>query len=331
MDQHTDPPHIQLSIMSRWYVVSRAVHAIAQLGVANHLSSGPQSSAELAEATGTQAELLDRLLRFLSCYGLFHYENGVYSLTELSKPLSDDDPHSIRDVLCMADDSWWQAFSQLDKSLVTGKPAFDLQHGDNFFHFLSKNPEKQCHFDKGMAKLSSYDDGVIAQAFDFSVFSSVVDMGGGRGGLIRAIIQKYPKVRGILFDTASVIDQLNAKDFSNRITLQKGDFFASIPQTDAYLFKGVLHDFNDELMHQIITNCRKHIAKTARLFVVEQVMPDDNKPHPNKTMDIVMMVLLGGRQRTLSEWITSIEPAGFVFHASYATPSLFTLMEFKPA
>ncbi|KTD44307.1 methyltransferase [Legionella parisiensis] len=330
MQSQMDKPHIQLAIMSRWYVVSRALHAVAKLGIANHLSSGPKKIEELAKATESKPELLHRVLRFLSSYELFNYDNGFYSLTELSKPLCDDDPHSMRDVLCMVDDAWWQAFSQLDVSLNTGTPAFELQHGDDFFSFLSKNAEKQQNFDRGMAKLSSYDEAAISNAFNFSVFSSFVDMGGGRGGLATAITKKYPELKAILFDTPAVIGQLDPNKFSNKVILQEGDFFATIPSADAYIFKGVLHDFNDEMMHKILKNCAHQMSKNATLFIAEQVMPDDDKPHPNKTMDIVMMVLLGGRQRTLFEWQKSIEPAGFIFKNSYPTNSLFTLMEFKP-
>lgn len=330
MQSQMDKPHIQLAIMSRWYVVSRALHAVAKLGVANHLSSGPKKIDELAKVTESKPELLDRILKFLSSYALFNYDSGFYSLTELSRPLCDDDPHSMRDVLCMVDDAWWQAFSQLDVSLNTGTPAFEIQHGDDFFSFLSKNVEKQQSFDRGMAKLSSYDDAAISNAFNFSVFSSFVDMGGGRGGLATAITKQYPGLKAILFDTPAVIGQLDPNKFSNKVTLQEGDFFATIPSADAYIFKGVLHDFNDEMMHKILKNCAQQMSRNATLFIAEQVMPDDDKPHPNKTMDIVMMVLLGGRQRTLSEWQKSIEPAGFTFKNSYPTNSLFTLMEFQP-
>jgi C-methyltransferase len=330
MQPNLDPPHVQLATMSRWYVVSRAIHTLAQLGIANHMSKEPISIEALAKATGTKPELLDRLLKFLNSYNIVSETNGAYSLTELSQPLRDDDPHSIRDVLCMVDDSWWQAFSQLDISLKTGNSAFSHQHGDDFFNHLSKSPEKQKNFDQGMAKLSSYDDDAISNAFDFSVFSTVVDMGGGKGGLTKSLVHHYPSLEAILFDTPFVIGQLKKQDFPQQVTLEAGDFLLTIPSADAYLFKGVLHDFNDELMHKILSNCAKNMSKNSSLFIAEQVMPDHNLPHPNKTMDIVMMVLLGGRQRTLSEWQKMIEPSGFIFQKAHTTKSIFTLMEFKP-
>ncbi len=329
MKDRMEPPHLQVAIMSRWYVVSRALHAIAKLGVANHMSSEPQKVEELAKASGSHPVWLDRILKFLSAYGLFNDHQGAYSLTELSKVLRDDDPFSMRDVLNMVDEHWWQAFAQLDGSLQSGIPAFELQHQEQFFNFLSKRPENQQNFDRGMAKLSSYDIEAISNAFDFSIFSTLIDMGGGRGGLAKAIINRYPNVQAILFDSPSVISQLESSSFPNRLTVQEGDFFATIPMGDAYIFKGVLHDFNDQIMQQILKNCAQQMPKNATLFIAEQVMPDDADPHPNKTMDIVMMVLLGGRQRTLAEWKNSVESAGFSFQNSYATNSLFTLMEFK--
>ncbi|KTC98836.1 methyltransferase [Legionella erythra] len=328
--QQQDQPHVQLAAMSRWYVVSRAIHTVAKLGVANYMSSEPTQLSDLAEATGTQPELLDRMLRFLSAYQLFHHQDGAYALTELSRPLRDDDPHSIRDVLCMVDDSWWQAFSSLDQSLKTGEAGFREQHGDDFFHFLSEHPEKQRNFDRGMAKLSTYDDGAIAKAYDFSAFRSLADMGGGLGGLAKAIALKHPEVNVILFDSPQVIGQLNTSAFPANVQLQGGDFLKTIPQADAYLFKGVLHDFNDEMMHQILSNCCRQMPPEAMLFIAEQVLPEDDLPHPNKTMDIVMMALLGGRQRTLHEWQKRIEPSGFTYLDHYKTESIFSLMAFRP-
>lgn len=328
--QHQDQPHIQLAMMSRWYVVSRAIHTVARLGVANHMSDEPSSIETLAQATGTKPELLDRLLKFLSAYNLFKCQSDAYSLTDLSKPLRDDDPYSIRDVLCMVDDSWWQAFSSLETSLKSGNPAFSEQHGDDFFSFLSKHPEKQQNFDKGMAKLSTYDDEAIAKSYDFSIFATLIDMGGGRGGLAKAIAYKNPDLQVTLFDSPSVIQQLNSQDFPGQVKLVSGDFLETIPEAQAYLFKGVLHDFNDQMMNRILSNCCQQMPSDAMLFIAEQVMPEHDLPHPNKTMDIVMMALLGGRQRTLKDWQQRIEPSGFTYLDHYKTDSIFSLMAFKP-
>lgn len=331
MQENTEQPFMQLATMSRWYVVSRAIHTVAKLGLANYMSSEPQSIEYLAKATQTRPDLLNRLLKFLCDYNVFHAHNGAYSLTELSKLLRDDDPRSMRAVLCMVDENWWQAFSQLDTCLKTGNSAFFEQHGDDFFSFLSKSPEKQENFDKGMARLSTFDDDAIAKAFDFGAFSTLTDLGAGRGGLVKSLQKFYPGLAITLFDSPVVIQQLDPDDFTSQVTLKSGDFFASIPQTSAYIFKGVLHDFDDKSMFSILKNCAKQIARDARLFIAEQVMPEHNQPHPNKTMDIVMMALLGGRQRTREEWQLIIEPSGFEFQNFYKTESIFSLMEFRVA
>lgn len=323
--------YVELATMSRWYVVSRAIHTVAQLGLANYMSDTPISVQELAKASHTQPELLDRLLNFLTNYKLFEKQNGGYTLTPLSKPLRDDDPYSLRDVLCMVDENWWQAFSKLDVCLQSGKSGFFEQHGDDFFTFLSKFPERQKNFDRGMAKISTFDDEAIACAYDFNQFSSLSDLGAGRGGLVRAIAHDYPALKVVLFDSESVVRQINQDDFPPNVRLQAGNFFTTIPQAEGYIFKGVLHDFNDKDMGSILKNCAKQMSNKARLLIAEQVMPDNEGPHPNKTMDIVMMVLLGGRQRTLKEWQGCIEPMGLKFQKSYPTKSIFTLMEFARA
>ncbi len=330
MNTNRELPHIQLATMSRWYVISRAIHTVAKLGLANHMSLQPMRIDDLAELTQTNPELLARLIRFLSAYNIFNYEENCCSLTELSIPLRDDAPNSIRDVLNMVDDSWWQAFSNLDLSLKTGTSAFALEHGEDFFGFISKHPEKQKNYDKGMAKFSSFEDEAVAKAYDFSQFSTLIDMGGGRGGLTKAIAQYNPSLQLTLFDTKAVIEQLDANDFSSKIQLVSGDFFSTIPEADAYIFKGVLHDFNDELIQKILHNCHKQMPKKASLLIAEQALPDNNAPHPNKTMDIVMMVLLGGKQRTNKEWQELAESSGFQYLGSNTTNSLFSLMEFKP-
>lgn len=331
MQPTMDQPHVQLATLSRAYVLSRAIQVIAQLNVADVMSLEPMKVETIAQLSGTVPELLERILKFLTAYQIFSYNEQGFALTPLSMPLRQNDPHSIKDVVSMVDESWWQAFSQLKTTLETGESSFSCQHHDDFFSYLTKNPEKQAQFDKGMARLSTFDDEAVATAYNFSKHSSLVDMGGGRGGLVNTLAHHYPQLRIILLDTESVIQQIDSKNFSSNVILTAGDFLKDIPKADSYLFKGVLHDFSDELMHQILKNCSNQMPPSANLYIAEQVMPVDNLPHPNKTMDIVMMVLLGGRQRTLKEWQKSIEPAGFIFEDCHPTKSLFTVMRFVRA
>jgi hypothetical protein len=320
---------MQLAILSRGYVVSRAIHALARLGVPDFMEEQPLPAEQIATQAKIDVIMLERLLNFLSDYGLFTKEGHSYGLTALSKPMRTNDPHSVRDVLNMVDENWWMAFAHLDKSLQDGKPAFDHQHGMDFFSFLGQKPERQSNFDRGMAKLSNYDDHAIANALDLQQIKRLVDVGGGRGGLVKEIAKIHPGIELTLFDSPQVISQLNPEDFPEQVNLVAGDFFHTLPAAEGYLFKGVLHDFNDRMMQDILRNCHQQMAAQSTLFIAEQVIPNTNTPHPNKTMDIVMMVLLGGRQRTLADWREIVEPIGFHLHAVLETASIFTVLEFQ--
>lgn len=329
MSTQFEHPGMELAIMSRWYVVSRAIHTIARLGIADHMSLSPTPCELIAKHSETVPTLLRRLLCFLSDYGVFERQGDAFALTPLSLPLQSDAPNSLRDVLCMVDEDWWQSFGCMDKMLKSGRPGYEERHGAPFFEHLGKHPEKQANFDRGMAKLSDYDDTAIADSVDISRFKTIADIGGGRGGLTRALAKKNHASSVILFDTPQVINQLDPGQFPKNVELLSGNFFETLPRADAYIYKGVLHDFNDADMRQILSNCACQMPASATLLIAEQVMPDSASPHPNKTMDMVMMVLLGGRQRTLSEWQNVVEPLGFVFIAALSTPSLFRVMEFK--
>lgn len=323
-------PHMKLAQMSRWYIVSRAIHVVAKLNVADQLSNTPTPINIIAEKTKSHPESLFRIMRFLSAYDVFKYEHDGFALTPLSASMQTSAENSIRDVLLMVDDTWWSAFAKLDISVKTGESAFFHEHGDEFFSFLSKHPEKQNNFDKGMAKLSTYDEKAIVDAYPFDKCESIIDCGAGRGGLVKAIHKKAPMVPITLFDTDSVISKLTFSDYPKSISIESGSFFEIIPPHKTYIYKGVLHDFNDEALLQILTNTKKQMPKGSKLLVIEQVMPEDNLPHPNKTMDIVMMGLLSGRQRTLKEWETIISPIGFKLNKTYPTKSIFTILEYVP-
>lgn len=310
-------PHMQLAIMSREYVVSRAIHAIASLGIADHMSDEPIAVDELARLTSTIPELLDRVLTFLTAYGLFSKSENAYALTPLSAPLKQDHPNSIKDVLNMVDESWWQAFAHLETELKTGTPAFQQQHGTDLFHYLNLHPEKKLRFQKGINTLSTYDDTSITQGFNFGQFKSIVDIGRGQENLSKTISIQYPSTSINVFN---LMPHLN--------TPYAMDYFSTLPAAEAYLFKGILHDFDEEKINNILIKCHQAIPDNASLLIAEQVIPQNELPHTNKTMDIIMMVLVGGRQRTINNWCELVEKAGFKLKNSYPTEGIYTIMEF---
>ena len=319
MNSNSTPPHVQLAIMSREYVVSRAIHAIANLGIADHMSEKPIAVQDLARLTSTVPDLLGRVLNFLSAYGLFIKNGDAYALTALSAPLRQDHPNSIKDVLSMVDESWWQAFAHLETSLKSGTPAFTHQHGRDFFNFLNNSPEQKARFQKGIRKLSAYDDTSICQAFNFGQFKSLVDIGAGQEGLAKEITKQFPSTSTHLFNFMSQVNLANNEHYFSNLTL-----------ADAYLFKGILHDFDEVMLRKILLECRQKMPDQTSLIVAEQVIPQNNLPHTNKTMDIIMMVLVGGRQRTINNWCELIESCGFKLKDTYPTQGIYTVMEFKP-
>lgn len=310
------PPHMQLAIMSREYVVSRAIHAIAQLGIADHMSDSPTSIEKLAESTSTIPDLLERVLSFLADYGLFIKTQEGYALTPLSYPLQQNHPCSMKHVFGMVDEAWWQAFSHLEMGLKTGIPPYIHQHNEDFFSTLNNNPQSKNRFNHGMDKLSAIDDQAIAEAYPFTHLKSLIDIGYGRENLSVMLQEKNPSLFASCF-------KLEPAEIHNA----QSTLFSSVGKADAYLFKGILHDFNDDSVKHILTCLYQKIPDQSTLLIAEQVIPDTNLPHTNKTMDIIMMVLVGGKQRTLSNWIELATSAGFQFKKSYPTKGLFTIIE----
>ncbi|MCL9685326.1 methyltransferase [Legionella maioricensis] len=318
MDVESTPAHIQLAIMSRDYVVSRSIQAIAKLGIADHMSDKLTPVGIIAKKTSTIPELLDRLLSFLSAYGLFTKVDDSYALTSLSYPLQQDNAHSIKEVLCMVDESWWQAFAHLDTELKTGVSAFKLQHGIDFFNYLDQHAETKTNYEKGLAVLSTFDDKAITQGYDFGQHQHLVNIGNKTAGLTNAINTRYPAV---FIHNLDINFQLNIQELNDQLK--------NLQHIDGYLVKALLHDYSETVIKQVLHACYTHMPNHSSLIIAEQIIPNDPLPHTNKTMDIIMMVLVGGRQRTLTNWQELIESSGFKLTSTYPTSGLLTLMEYK--
>ena len=222
----------------------------------------------------------------------------------------------------------------MEHSIRTGNAAFEKLHGVPFFEYIRENAEIQSRFDRGMAEISDGDDAAIAAAFDFGKFSCIVDVGGGQGGLLTQILFAAPNASGILFDQPQVVEQANRlkqSGLSNRSELVGGNFFESVPGADCYVIKGVLHDFNDDQCITILSNFRKNIHANGHVVIANQDFPSPiDGPHPNLTMDIQMMTVLNGRERSEEVWSELFRRSGLKLVAAYQTGSLFTLIEGVP-
>jgi hypothetical protein len=329
------PPQMVLMQMWSGYLLSRALHVVAELGVADLLGAGPKSAQELAAATGTHADALARLLRMLAAHGVFAEDDrGGFALTPLAQPLQSGVPGSIRDTVRLFDDMSWNAVGHLLYSIATGHPAFDHVAGTDFFSYHDQHPDVNDRFARGMANAAELENAGIAGAYDFSQFKCIVDVGGGRGGFLAAVLTAYPQVRGLLYDRPAVVANptyLHAAGVSTRCPTQGGNFFEAIPAGgDAYVFKRVLHDWDDARCVALLRLCRAVMPPGGRVLVIDAVVPARNPVPMITDLDIFMLVLVGGRHRSAQEFGALFHQAGFRLTRVVPTPSLFSVVEGEP-
>ena len=317
----TSPPHTRqtLTQMINGYWKSQMVCVVAKLGIADLVADGPKSCAELAKSTGTHAPSLYRLLRALASLGIFAEDDrGRFGLTPLAEPLRTAVSDSLRGWAVFAGDvETWRAWEQLLYSVRTGEAAFEHVWGMPNWEYRTRNPEANAIFNAAMISSSSRRIGPVIAAYDFSGIRTVVDVGGGHGAFIAAILSAYPTMRGILFDLPHVVagaqPLLEAASVADRCETMGGSFLEAAPAGgDAYLLSKVIHDWGDDRAAAILMNCRQAMGAHSRLLLVETVIPPGNTPHPGKLGDINMLVAnVGGRERTEAEFRTLLTTAGF--------------------
>ncbi|UFJ40741.1 acetylserotonin O-methyltransferase [Brevibacillus humidisoli] len=304
-------------ILGSW--IAQAIHVAAKLGIADLVKEGPQSCEYLASESDCHAPTLYRLLRALSSVGIFEEKGeGVYGPSEMSRLLESDSPGSLRNSAIMYGEEWHRrAWSHLLYSVQTGEPAFTHLHQMNFFDYLAKNEEATQVFSAAMTSISETMNPLIAQNYDFADCRLLVDVGGGHGSLMAAILQAHPHLRGIVYDQPLVADGakrfLQSAGLDDRCDVQPGSFFESIPAgADTYLLKFVIHDWPDESALTILSNCRKAMSAGANLLLVEQVLLPDSESTQAKWTDLEMLVMVGGKERTEQEFRSLLSTAGFV-------------------
>lgn len=331
------PPHAALlqMIVGKW--VSNAISAAAHFCIADHLESGPKSPKELASLTGTQEQPLYRLLRANASVGVFtELEDGRFAQTPLSEPLRSKAHPSVRNMALMLTDDWHiRAWEQLPWCVETGKPASYKLYGMGMFDWMVQHTEKTVNFNNAMTDMSQGDAVAVVQSYDFSRFEHIVDVAGGHGTLLAAILDQAPKLRGTLFDMPHVIEGAKKagilERFANRSSLEAGSFFESVPTgADAYIMKYIIHDWYDPECVKILSHCRKGIRPGGRLLVVDQVVPARNEPGVAKLMDLEMLVLPGGMERTEKEFRALFAASGFRLERIIPTPGLQCIIEGVP-
>jgi SAM-dependent methyltransferase len=324
-----------LALMSGHSIV-RSVGVIAELGVADQLVKGPRTAAEIAQTLGVDAAALGRTLRMLSAAGVFTESStpARYGLTNVSRMLLSESPDSLRDFARLRGGSMsWKAWEGLEHAVRTGNSGFELVHGSSAFEHLARHPSAAKFFDDGMRSLSRQVDASVVESYDFSRFRKVIDVGGGHGGLLAAVLRAHEQLHGILLDRAGVVAQshevLRAAGVADRCEVVAGDFFEPLPRgADAAILSHVLHNWGDEDSLRILRQCRDALGPKGTVLILEYAMTDDAAGVIAKQFDLQMLVYFGaGRERTTQEYRELLARAGLTLTKVVPTSSPVAVFE----
>lgn len=288
--------------------LSQAVSVAALLGIPDALADAPRSADDIAGELGTHPPTTYRLLRTLAAGGILHESDArTFSLTDLGIALRSAVAGSVRDqAILFGRPHVLAAWGNLEHTIRTGENAFTALHGEDVWTWRARHPEEGSAFNRAMASMSAPVAPALAAAYDFDAIGLLADIGGGSGTMLAAVLAAHPRLRGILFDQPAVVAEagpiLERAGVADRTEVVGGDFFASVSIADAYLVKAILHDWSDEDSIRILRTIRSAASPTARLLVVERVLGGPNDDLDGKLMDLQMLVMPGGLERTLDEW-----------------------------
>lgn len=319
------------------YWMSQALHCAATLNLADIIHrDGPSKVSDLARKTATQEKFLYRLLRLLASEGVFEETaTGEFALTPRASQLRSDVPGSQYAMAIMSGSEHYLASSRMIDSVRTGRCAYEIAHGKPIFDYLKEHPAQARIFDQAMESIHGVESRQMLSAYDFSEFKTLVDLGGGNGSLLIEVLKKHPELTAILFDQEHVVDAarkcVQQHGLEDRCKLESGDFFEAVPCSgDAYLFRHIIHDWDDEKSICIFANVRKVIPPKGKLLVVEAVLPEGNTPHPGKLFDWIMMGIPGGLERTETEYRDILGRSGFQIRRIVPTEGLSSVIEAVP-
>jgi hypothetical protein len=332
------PPHAQVVQMATGLQVARAIYALAELGVADHLTDGPKSAEDLAAATGAHAPSLYRLMRFTASLGYFvEGADHTFALASLGDALRTDAPgHARSTVRMLAGPLGMGALGDVVHSIRTGEAGIEKAFGKPVFDYLAETPEQAAYFNEAMIGFHGMEPPAVAAAYDFSDIGVLVDVGGGTGNLLTTILNANPSMRGVLYDMPHVAAEarraIEAKGLANRCDVAEGSFFDAVPAGgDAYVLSHIIHDWDEARCLRILANCRAAMGGRGRLLLVEMVIPPGNEFHLSKLTDFTMLVFTpGGRERTEAEYAELFAKAGFRLTRVVPTDSPVSVIEATP-
>ena len=326
-------PAQQIMRLGFGFAVSQALRVIVELGIPDLLAVGKQPVEDLAAATKTDAEALYRVMRLLASEGVFAESSPRhFVLTDVGSTLRSD-RSSPRDFIRMINSEAYLAFEQLLHSVRTGKPAFDKVFGSPRFDWLSAHPEQAALFQRAMVALGQGGNEAVADAYDFGRYTRVIDVGGGHGQLLSAILARNPHLSGVLFDLPSGVAaaRQGAGGALPRTDFVAGDFFESVPAGDVYVIKKVIHDWNDERAGLILRRCREAMSPHGKVLVAETLVPPGDEPAQIKSIDVVMLAVTGGLERTEAQFADLFAAAGLQLDRVIPTQGPIAILEASPA
>lgn len=327
------PPQMVLMQMITGAWASQLIYVAARLGIADLLKDGAKSADELAQSTGTHAPTVYRVMRALASLGIFSEdENNRFTMTPLATPLQTGPGSLCAMALHLGERPSWQAWGELLYSVQTGKTAFPHVNGKEIFDYYAEHPESLEPFNEAMTNFSETVIAAIIKGYDFSSAKKLVDIGGGQGSLLAAVLKVNPQMKGVLYDLAPAAEgakrRLAEEGVADRCEVASGDFFESVPAGgDAYMMKHIIHDWDEERAVAILKNCHRAMAANGRLLLIEAVIAPGNEPSLGKLMDINMLILPGGRERTEAEYAELFTKAGFSLTKITPTESPVAVIE----
>jgi O-methyltransferase domain/Dimerisation domain len=328
-----ESPRQELFSLTQGYKTTQALYVAAKLGVADHLQHGPKKAEEPAREVQANPKALFRLMRHLAAIGIFTQDqSGKFGLTPLGELLCTDNPGSMRYGVIFTGEENYKAAGNLLHSVRTGETAFNNLYGKGHFDWMAEHADASSTFNKAMAQSLRRQANPV-ESYDYSGKHVVVDVGGGRGDLISSVLVANPTMEGVLYDlpqgSAEARSVLQAKGVEDRCHIKTGSFFDSVPAGgDVYVLSRILHDWPDVKAAAILANLRKAIKDDGTLLIRDNVLSDGDVQ--GSTMDITMMIMTGGEERTESEWRSLLRSSGFALTRVYKKEGQFDLIEAKP-
>lgn len=321
------PPAQVVGDLAKAHIAARCLHVAALFGVADAVGDGAATAAEIGARTGLDPDAADRILRLLAAHGVFTAEPNGYSHNPASRLLCSDHPQSLRSYVRMTGmPSFWNRFTELGTAAKTGRPSVDWR---GLLAYFEQHPDEAAHFNAAMVAKSRAVLPAVAEAYDFGGFETIADIGGGRGHLLQAVLERAPRAAGILFDLPQVVAETKqAQALGPRVEVIGGDFFEDpLPAADAYLLMDLIHDWSDADAARILAAVRAATPPHARVLIIETLVPETAGPHFGKTLDIIMLAVTGGRERTRTQYAGLLSAAGLRLERVVATRSEYSIVE----